>query len=316
MINGKIKAELLPSLFNDLGPVNAAKVSMGKWSNEFDGGEHDGSHTRLVRYLAKHNHFTTFTHSRETFILDDYDIYIEHLEETDIAGMVWDVVVEGIKVRHSLWGWANLINGGHIHDRGREIAISMKLKELYPNVWPVLCEPNTTNDICSGWVNSANETNPRFIDVHFRYETPVPIARQEFKHLIACTRNEISRRYVSDDVSIYDVDVWRNKPEKSVKQGSGEDFHAQELASKLYELSCKQSLETYERLIELGICTEQARLVLPQGMMVSYVITGSLSMFKRFCGLRLDSHAQKEIRALAEQVNGLLADNSEYWNKM
>jgi len=36
-----IKAELLESFNDDLGVVNAARVSMGKWKNEYDNSDTD-----------------------------------------------------------------------------------------------------------------------------------------------------------------------------------------------------------------------------------------------------------------------------------
>jgi thymidylate synthase (FAD) len=59
----------------------------------------------------------------------------------------------------------------------------------------------------------------------------------------------------------------------------------------------------------MGIAPEQARIVLPQSMMTSWVETGSLAYWWRFYGLRSDPHAQKEIQDLAalikEQVQPL-----------
>lgn len=51
-----MKIELLDYLGSDLTIVNAARVSMDKWHDEFD----EESDTRLLRYLALHNHWTPF----------------------------------------------------------------------------------------------------------------------------------------------------------------------------------------------------------------------------------------------------------------
>ena len=57
-----MKAELLGVFGNDLMVVNAARVSFGKWKEEFD-----ESDSKLIRYLAKHDHFTPFCHPQIQF---------------------------------------------------------------------------------------------------------------------------------------------------------------------------------------------------------------------------------------------------------
>jgi len=47
---------------------------------------------------------------------------------------------------------------------------------------------------------------------------------------------------------------------------------------------------------------EQARFVLPQGMLTEWYWTGSLAVYARFCNLKMDLHAQKEIQDLARLV--------------
>jgi len=61
----------------------------------------------------------------------------------------------------------------------------------------------------------------------------------------------------------------------------------------------KTSEWTYNYLLRLGVCPEQARMVLPQSMYTSYYVTGSLYAFARAYNLRSDPHAQKEIQYLA-----------------
>ena len=55
-------AELIRSSGDDLAVVNAARVSFAKESAEYC--EADG---KLILYLARHNHFTPFTHVTATF---------------------------------------------------------------------------------------------------------------------------------------------------------------------------------------------------------------------------------------------------------
>lgn len=52
-----MKAELINSMGNDLTVVNAARVSFAKVKDVFDDKDE-----RLIRYLAKHKHWTPFSH--------------------------------------------------------------------------------------------------------------------------------------------------------------------------------------------------------------------------------------------------------------
>jgi thymidylate synthase (FAD) len=65
-------------------------------------------------------------------------------------------------------------------------------------------------------------------------------------------------------------------------------------------------IRRYEKAIDDGICPEQARFMLPQGCEVNWVWTGSLFAFANFYNQRSDSHAQKEIQELAEQVGEII----------
>lgn len=52
-----MKCELIDKMGDDLLVVNAARVSMDKEHSEFEGGDR-----KLLGYLAKHNHWTPFSH--------------------------------------------------------------------------------------------------------------------------------------------------------------------------------------------------------------------------------------------------------------
>ena len=56
-----------------------------------------------------------------------------------------------------------------------------------------------------------------------------------------------------------------------------------------------------------GICPEQARFVLPQGVEVNWVLTGSLYAFANLYNQRSDSHAQKEIQDVARMIDDIIS---------
>lgn len=181
----------------------------------------------------------------------------------------------------------------------------------------------------SQWENVSNDDGPEPVEVlslgdsklirylakhnHFtpfthpqitlRETIPIFVARQRFKHTVGFTYNEVSRRYVDDAPEFYLPKVWRSRPEGSVKQGSGGESEYSEHFQIRYANHCARALELYEEMIRSDIAPEQARMVLPQSMLTSYYVTGSLAAFARAYKQRIDSHAQAEIQELAKQWN-------------
>ncbi len=59
-----ISVSLIDLMGDDLSVVNSARVSFDKHKEEFD-----ESDTKLMQYLAKHNHWTPFSHCTATFMI-------------------------------------------------------------------------------------------------------------------------------------------------------------------------------------------------------------------------------------------------------
>ena len=142
----------------------------------------------------------------------------------------------------------------------------------------------------------------------FRVKAPIFVARQLVKHEYL-PWNEVSRRYVEDNLEFYipSDDDWRSQPE-AVKQGSGEplDQEIVEILKVRYKHLIEDSQTLYRFAIENGLSREQARMVLPQSLMTEWIWSGSFYAFVKMCHLRLDPHAQKESRVVAEQIKGYL----------
>lgn len=149
----------------------------------------------------------------------------------------------------------------------------------------------------------------------FRVKAPIFVARQLVKHTVGFSWNEVSRRYVDDEPEFYLPREWRAKAD-NVKQGSSEErVFLDPLMDKETDSGCvlfphelcQSALDTYKAMLELGVCPEQARMVLPQNTMTEWIWTGTLYAWSRMCNLRLDSHTQKETREVAEAINAEMA---------
>lgn len=142
--------------------------------------------------------------------------------------------------------------------------------------------------------------------ISIRMQAPVPIARQLFKHKIGFVESEESRRYVSSTPELYIPESFRATA-ANVKQGSAGEHPENAFWKTKYMAQCNQAIATYEDMIRSGVCPEQARFILPQGVEVNWVWTGSLYAFAQMCIKRLDSHAQKETQLLAQQIDAIAA---------
>lgn len=148
--------------------------------------------------------------------------------------------------------------------------------------------------------------------ITLRVKAPVPIRTQCFKSKVGFVENEESRRYISTTPELFIPQEFRSKPVGSIKQGSGGVHIRSDLWISDYESQCYSAIRMYESMIDDGIAPEQARLVLPQGVMVNWIWTGSLSAYARFCKLRQDSHAQQEVKQVADKVDEIIKDLFPY----
>lgn len=158
----------------------------------------------------------------------------------------------------------------------------------------------------------------------FRIKAPIFVARQLGKHQVGGAWNEVSRRYVDSEPEFYFPEYWRKRAD-NVKQGSSDEAVDVEVhgndgcddtsylkktlhVSYLHVMqkdTVWAALQAYQRMLEAGVCPEQARMVLPQNTMTTWIWTGSLAFFSRVCKLRLDSHTQRETQEVAKAIERL-----------
>lgn len=137
----------------------------------------------------------------------------------------------------------------------------------------------------------------------FRVKAPVFIARQLVKHEYL-PWNETSRRYCDDTPEFFEL-KWRYRPDKSVKQGSGEELtqEDQDKANTIFWKLADHSLRAYEELLSMNVAPEQARAALLLDTCTDWVWSGSLFAFAKMCNLRLDPHSQKEATEVAKLIS-------------
>lgn len=286
---------------DDMLVVDAARASFAKTGDQYTAEQNN----RLINYLAREKHINPFFHNRFTFSFDKRDIDLWGLSQNQVAGMVWQAKGDMVVIRHSLYGWLNMVF--------QNSDCAANVLDTLIAYMPVSCESFGFDYSGSLGDYSERYEHPDFIDVSFFLKVPIFLARQEFTHKVGFTRSERSGRYVSDTPENFMPTAWREKPKDGVKQGSGgvsaDSRTATNIASDVYEYSSV----CYQDLIDLNIAPEQARMLLPQAMMTRYMVTGSLSAFRRMHTERVASNAQSEIRDYAHMVDEILS--KEYGHK-
>ena len=158
------------------------------------------------------------------------------------------------------------------------------------------------------WEN--NHTSPfRHPQTQWRIHAPIFVLRQWMKHQIGCAWNERSGRYTSfNERDFWKPDFVRGQ-DPSIKQGPGFVLPNSDALTVEMDEAYQESYRRYQSLLKQGVCKEQARMVLPLGLMSSCVWTASLQAVLHFLTLRLDTHSQHEMRLYAGQVFKLLGDS-------
>jgi thymidylate synthase (FAD) len=136
----------------------------------------------------------------------------------------------------------------------------------------------------------------------FHVKLPIFVARQWIRHRTA-RLNEISGRYSVMKDEFYRPDPADMAPQSADnKQGrSSESFPEAEALGMIQTLRAGQeaAYADYQELIDRGLAREIARVNLPLSLYTEWYWQIDLHNLFRFLRLRLDGHAQKEIRQYA-----------------
>lgn len=142
------------------------------------------------------------------------------------------------------------------------------------------------------------------VQLTFHTKMPVFVARQWVRHRTA-RLNEISGRY-----SIMKDEFYLPEPEnvcaqsESNKQGRGDSLPFDEAMAIINKMEEEQAsaYASYADLVERGVARELARANLPLGLYTEWYWQIDLHNLFHFLRLRMDAHAQFEIRVFAEAM--------------
>jgi thymidylate synthase (FAD) len=158
--------------------------------------------------------------------------------------------------------------------------------------------------------------------VTFKFTVPLYIRSQHHRHR-TWSYNEISRRYTDKKMRFYEPKQFRTQHETNrqasnpdelinpdISHNMGITIHPTPIhhASDAIIDHHMKSLELFNRLIDKGVCREQARGVLPQNLYTEYYGTVNLNNLIKFIALRTHEGAQWEIQKVAEACLDIITD--------
>ncbi|MBK9226167.1 MAG: FAD-dependent thymidylate synthase [Ignavibacteria bacterium] len=157
----------------------------------------------------------------------------------------------------------------------------------------------------------------RHLMVQFHVKAPEFVMRQWYKHVVGIETtstssakdhawNEISGRYVPV-TDFYSPNNWRRQSEDN-KQASEGSIDNQEAANNVFTEVMQHVLNSYEKLLELGVAKEQARMILPLNQYTEVYWTASFQAIMNFIDLRDEATAQWEIREYAKAMKEMMLE--------
>ena len=151
--------------------------------------------------------------------------------------------------------------------------------------------------------------------VTFKFVVPMFVRSQHHRHR-TWSYNEISRRYTDKDLQFYLPKSFRTQHKSNRQASNVEELIDPQVyptlslmrASELLQARTMDCLDTFNNLLEAGVCREQARMVLPQNLYTEYYGTVNLNNLLKFIDLRTHEGAQWEIQKVAEACLDIATD--------
>ena len=145
------------------------------------------------------------------------------------------------------------------------------------------------------------------IEFKFHHVMPIFIARQWIRHRTASV-NEYSARYSVVKDRFYHPSVENVRKQSASNRQGGEEPADEMTAKEFCEFldRTERMYAEYERFIEKGVAREMARIALPVSVYTEWYWKIDLHNLFHFLSLRMDEHAQQEIRDYANAMFALV----------
>lgn len=297
---------------------------------------------KLINYLAKHNHWSPFAHTCLSFRIKAPLFVARQLAKHQI-GLAWNEVSrryvdeepefffpkEWRKKANNVKQGSSEESFGKLETIGKCLfcgipLVGKRTKYCCDNHqayhWQ---ERNKYKFKFSRWKASAKSNN-----------IPFDIVESDLDWPKTCPYLDIELNYISDDRSDNVASLDKIEPDLGYIKGNVQIIS--QLANKMkssaskeqlitfaknsalihggifihesnsYESFLENAAQTYNNLINEGLCAEQARIFMPMAMHTEWIWTGNVASFGRVCKLRLDPHTQKETQDVVKLIYDLI----------
>jgi len=338
-----MQVDLITETHSDLTVVNAARISSDKESSwhesivecpvSYDSHIIDDTYqicsechcikglsaadSKLINYLAKHNHWTPFAHPQEIFEFSiSYENMLRFLLKSNLSGFEWSDPSSSWRIRGSLYAWLTNI-------QWLPEPIANSIWTILDTKYPVSTKA-ILGEIVHRDIKQVININPSWDGLSHKLEhytlrihCPIFVKGQLETHLrnLVMTdisdfsQNEVSKRYVDTEPEIYHPDTWRLQA-KDKKQGSVDGLDRLGIEAILidsnYAHHTHNAMIYYNKFNELNIAYEQSRMILPQSTYTTFWWTGSLKSFRKIFELRLKPDTREETKVVVQAMYDLI----------
>src|SRR4051794_21901957 len=150
-------------------------------------------------------------------------------------------------------------------------------------------------------------TPMEMVEFKFHQVMPIFVARQWIRHRTANV-NEYSARYSIVQDRFYHPSLENVRKQSTTNRQGGDERMDAATAQEFLDWldSVEKNYERYEQLIEKGVSRELARIALPVSVYTEWYWKIDLHNLLHFLSLRMDPHAQQEIRDFANAMFALI----------
>lgn len=205
----------------------------------------------------------------------------------------------------------NVLNNGYVRlvdSMGSDLSIVRSARVSYNADWRAGTNEGSDEKLLRYlWRNK--HTSPfESVEILLEIKCPIFVARQWHRHR-TFSYNEVSARYTElpEEFYVPSAEMIGQQDQKN-KQGriiDNPNLNPQHMAEDI-EGACISAFATYKELLLTGCPRELARSVLPMATYTRFFAKGNLRNWLHFLELRLDPHAQYEIRVYAEGIKTIL----------
>jgi thymidylate synthase (FAD) len=192
-----------------------------------------------------------------------------------------------------------------VESMGSDLSIARAARVSYDAAWRAGEDEGSDAKLIRYLWRHQHTTPFEAVEFQFEVKAPIFVLRQWHRHR-TWSYNELSARYRPLPEEFYvpepeNVGV-QSKDNKQGRELGDPDM----LVPSMIDHSCRAAFASYKSLLERGVPRELARSVLPVATYSHMFAKVDLKNLFHFLTLRLDSHAQFEIRIYAEAIRQLI----------